>query len=213
MSVRTSVRELPTPAGMARAHVLRPSRVRGSLVLGHGAGGGVEAPDLAALTVLAMEGWLVVRVEQPWRVAGRKVATPPRTLDVGWLAVLEQLTRGRWALPDPLVCGGRSSGARVACRTAAEVGADAVLALSFPLHPPGRPEKSRAGEARLVSDAGTPLAVIQGVKDPFGSPAEVLAALGGGAQVFSAQGAHGFSSDPEDVLDEARAWLDHLSPA
>lgn len=212
MSVRPSVRDLPTPAGMARAHLLRPSRVRGSLVLGHGAGGGIDAPDLVSLKSLTEEGWLVVRVEQPWRVAGRKVAAPARTLDLAWVAVLDQLTTGRWALPDPLVVGGRSAGARVACRTAAAVGADAVLALSFPLHPPGRPDRSRAHEAQLVTAAGTPLAVIQGQKDPFGSPEEVLEALGSGVHVFAARGAHGFSRDPEDVLDEARTWLDHLSP-
>ncbi|WP_137122785.1 alpha/beta hydrolase family protein [Segeticoccus rhizosphaerae] len=210
MTVRASVRELETPAGMARAHLLRPTRLRGSVVLGHGAGGGIEAPDLVELTGLTEDGWLVVRVEQPWRVAGKKVATPPKTLDTGWLAVLPALTQGRWALPRPLVCGGRSAGARVACRTAAAVVADAVLALSFPLHPPGKPEKSRADEARLVTDAGRPLAVIQGEKDPFGSPDEVEKALDPAAHVFAARGTHSFTKDPFEVLDEARAWLDQL---
>jgi predicted alpha/beta-hydrolase family hydrolase len=208
--VRTSVREIDTPVGMARAHLARPDRPAGALVLGHGAGGGIEAPDLVALTSLADDGWLVVRVEQPWRVAGRRIATPPAQLDTAWLAVLAALTSGRGRLPGPLVAGGRSAGARVACRTAAEVGAGAVLALSFPLHPPGRPEKSRAAEARLVTDAGRPLVVIQGERDAFGGPAEVQAALGEGAVVRGVRGTHSFTKDPVDVLAEARAWLSGL---
>ncbi|HET7303326.1 MAG TPA: alpha/beta family hydrolase [Segeticoccus sp.] len=207
--VRTSSREVETETGPARVHLHRPAHARGSVVLGHGAGGGVEAPDLLALTHLADDGWLVARVEQPWRVAGKRVAPAPPRLDVAWLAVLAALTSGRWAVPGPLVVGGRSAGARVACRTAAQVGADAVLALSFPLHPPGKPDTSRAHEAQLVVDARTPLGVIQGRKDPFGTPDEVSDALPG-VPVFPAQGAHGFSGDAGDVLDEARAWLDRF---
>ena len=207
MRVRTSVREIDTPVGMARAHLTRPDRPTGALVLGHGAGGGIEAPDLVALTSLTDDGWVVVRVEQPWRVAGRRIATPPTQLDTGWLAVLAALTTGRGRLPGPLVVGGRSAGARVACRTAAEVAASAVLALSFPLHPPGRPEKSRADEARLVTDAGRPLVVIQGARDAFGGPDEVRAALGEAAVVRGVRGTHSFTKDPVDVVAEARAWL------
>ena len=210
MRVRTSVREIDTPVGMARAHLARPDRPAGALVLGHGAGGGIEAPDLVAMTSLTDDGWLVVRVEQPWRVAGRRIATPPAQLDTAWLAVLGALTTGRGRLPGPLVVGGRSAGARVACRTAAEVGASAVLALSFPLHPPGRPEKSRAGEARLVTDAGRPLVVIQGERDAFGGPDEVRAALGEAAVVRGVRGTHSFTKNPVDVLAEARAWLSGL---
>ncbi len=210
MRVRTSVREIDTPVGMARAHLTRPDRPAGALVLGHGAGGGIEAPDLVAMTSLTDDGWLVVRVEQPWRVAGRRIATPPAQLDTAWLAVLGALTTGRGRLPGPLVVGGRSAGARVACRTAAEVGASAVLALSFPLHPPGRPEKSRAGEARLVTDAGRPLVVIQGERDAFGGPDEVRAALGEAAVVRGVRGTHSFTKNPVDVLAEARAWLSGL---
>ncbi len=228
-----TVREIDTPHGMARAHLLRPSAPpasrasapsasrasaplagpsvpvapRGSVVLGHGAGGGIEAPDVDLLTSLVEDGWTVVRVEQPWRVAGKKVATAPPTLDAAWLVVLETLTRGRWALPRPLVCGGRSAGARVACRTAEQVGADAVLALSFPLHPPGKPEKSRAAEGALVTQAGRPLAVVQGQQDPFGTPEEVRAALGSAASIYTANGNHGFSKRPVDVLEHARTWL------
>ena len=152
----------------------------------------------------------MVLVEQPWRVAGRRVATPPAQLDVAWLAVMAALTYGRGALPRPWVVGGRSSGARVACRTAGAVRADAVLALSFPLHPPGKPEKSRASEARLVTDAGTRLAVIQGENDPFGSPEEVQNALGTGAEVMTARGTHSFVKTPTDVLEAATTFLSNL---
>jgi len=208
--VRKSVKEIDTPVGMARAHFWRPPHPCGALVLGHGAGGSSWSGDLQALTSLTAHGWLVVLVEQPWRVAGRKVATPPAQLDVAWLAVMAALTSGRGGLPRPWVVGGRSSGARVACRTAGAVRADGVLALSFPLHPPGRPEKSRAVEALMVTDAGTPLAVIQGEKDPFGSPPEVSSALGAGAEVIQARGAHSFTKAPADVLAAATTFLSNL---
>jgi len=208
--VRMTVKEIDTPVGMARAHLWRPPRPCGSVVLGHGAGGSSWSADLQALTFLAARGWLVVLVEQPWRVAGRTVATPPAQLDVAWLAVMAALTSGRGGLPRPWVVGGRSSGARVACRTAGAVRADAVLTLSFPLHPPGRPERSRAGEARMVTDAGTRLTVIQGEKDPFGSPAEVRDALGAGAEVAAVRGTHSFTKTPTDVLAAATAFLSNL---
>ena len=195
---------------MARAHFWRPSGPCGALVLGHGAGGSSWSSDLQALTSLSADGWLVVLVEQPWRVAGRKVATPVAQLDVAWLAVMAALTSGRGALPRPWVVGGRSSGARVACRTAAAVRADAVLALSFPLHPPGRPEKSRAAEALLVTGEGTRLAVIQGERDPFGSPREVRRTLGAMAEVIPALGTHSFTKNPADVLAAARSFLANL---
>jgi predicted alpha/beta-hydrolase family hydrolase len=159
------------------------------------------------MTTLVVDGWTVVLVEQPWRVAGRKVATPPAQLDVAWLAVMASLMSGRGALARPMVVGGRSAGARVACRTAVAVGADAVLALSFPLHPPGKPDRSRAPEALLVTGAGIPLAVIQGETDPFGRPEEVCAALGTNAQVVPARGTHSFTKTPTDVLEAARAFL------
>lgn len=206
-----TVREIETPQGVARAHVQRPPRgsttVRGSLLLGHGAGGGIEANDLRLLTSLTVDGWAVVRVEQPWRVAGKRVATASPTLDDAWVAVVEALSTGRWKLASPLVSGGRSAGARVACRTAETVGAYAVLALSFPLHPPGKPEKSRAHEASLVTAAGRALAVVQGRKDPFGTPDEIRTALGPEPAVYEAAGNHGFSRDPSDVLEHARTWL------
>ncbi len=124
----------------------------------------MAAPDLVALArALPPRGVGVLLVEQPWRVAGRKAAAPPPTLDVAWVAVLEAL-----AVEGPLVVGGRSAGARVACRTAVQVGAAGALALAFPLHPPGRPEKSRLAE---LTGSGVPTLVVQGERDPFGGPA------------------------------------------
>lgn len=155
-----------TEAGDARITWHPAKRARLVLAVGHGAGGGIEARDLQALAhTLPAHGVTVALVEQPWRVAGKRVAPAPRTLDLGW--------RGLWpALAGPglpVISGGRSAGARVACRTATELGAHAVLALSFPLHPPGRPEKSRADE---LLGAGVPTLVVQGGNDPFGKPEE-----------------------------------------
>lgn len=155
--------DIETPHGMARAHVERQRDAAGALVLGHGAGGGIDAPDLVAVArAAAGAGWTVVRVEQPYRVAGRRSPAPARQLDAVWIAVVEALR-----LPGPLVVGGRSSGARVACRTAAATGADGVLCLAFPLHPPGKPERSRLGELEAVA---LPVLVVQGERDPFGRP-------------------------------------------
>jgi uncharacterized protein len=138
-----------------------------ALVLGHGAGGGVESPDLVAATGAALEAGLsVALVEQPYRVAGRRSPAPAHQLDAAWTAVVVQLRAGELR-GLPLVCGGRSSGARVACRTAAETGAAGVLCLAFPLHPPGRPEKSRLDELAAVE---VPTLVVQGENDPFGMP-------------------------------------------
>ena len=163
-----------TPVGDARVDVARAADRWATLVLGHGAGGGIGAADLVALaTRLPAHGIEVVRVEQPWVVAGRKVATPPPTLDRAWLAVLEQLS-----VDGPLLVGGRSAGARVACRTASEVGAHGVLCLAFPLHPPGRPEKSRLPELDLPAAAGLPTLVLQGTRDAFGGPIDIPAAPG-----------------------------------
>lgn len=166
MSRRRSTQNVITDAGEARITWVPASAPRLVLAVSHGAGGGIEARDLKALAAaLPGHGVTVALVEQPWRVAGKKVAPAPKTLDTGW--------RGLWpalAAPGlPLVAGGRSAGARVACRTATELGAAAVLALSFPLHPPGRPEKSRADE---LLGAGVPTLVVQGGNDPFGRPEE-----------------------------------------
>ncbi len=141
-------------------------------MLGHGAGGGVESPDLVAAKDAALEAGLgVVLVEQPYRVAGRRSPAPANQLDTAWLSVLAQLREGELD-GLPLICGGRSSGARVACRTAEEVGAAAVLCLAFPVHPPGRgddPAKSRLPEIDAVA---VPTLVVQGERDPFGIPPE-----------------------------------------
>lgn len=204
------VKEIETPVGLARAHVERAKDARGSLVVSHGAGGGIDTGDLRALRRLIREGWTYVRVEQPWRVAGRRIAPAPKTLDAAWVPIIEQLLRGRWGLTTPLVVGGRSAGARVACRTAEQVGADGVLAMAFPLHPPGKPEKSRAAEATQVLEHGIPLAVVQGERDPFGDPQEVRDALGPRAHIFAAKGTHQFTGDPTDVLAEVSAWLNTI---
>jgi predicted alpha/beta-hydrolase family hydrolase len=180
------VTEVETPVGTARVHLAGAERPRAMLVLGHGAGGGVDTPDLRALArALPREGISVVRVEQPWLVAGRKVAAPPPSLDVAWLAVLEAvdaLAGGGAASSGPLVVGGRSAGARVACRTAVRVGAAACLALAFPLHPPGRPEQTRLAE---LTGAGVPTLVVQGGRDAFGSAGDFPADLPAGTQVRS----------------------------
>lgn len=143
----------------------RARRPIATLALGHGAGGGIEAGDLAALAArLPRQDINVFLIEQPWRRAGKKVAPAPKLLDEAWIATIGQLR-----IRTPLVLGGRSAGARVACRTATSLGGSGVLALSFPLHPPGKPEKTRVDELR-----GTrlPTFVIQGEKDPFGAPEE-----------------------------------------
>jgi predicted alpha/beta-hydrolase family hydrolase len=172
-------------AGDARVTWFRAERARLVVALGHGAGGGVEARDLQAVArVLPAHGVSVALVEQPWRVAGKKVAPAPRTLDAAWRGLWPALTKEGL----PVVAGGRSAGARVACRTAAELGAAGVLALSFPLHPPGRPEKSRAAE---LLGAGVPTLVVQGGNDPFGKPAEFPA--GDYELVEVAYGDHGFA--------------------
>jgi uncharacterized protein len=141
----------------------------GALVLGHGAGGGVESPDLVGATEAARsQGLTVALVEQPYRVAGRRSPAPPSQLDVAWSAVVSQL-REDALVGVPILTGGRSLGARVACRTAPVTDSVAVLCLAFPLHAPGRPEKSRLPELDAVQ---VPTLVVQGESDPFGMPPE-----------------------------------------
>ncbi|MEU8889663.1 alpha/beta family hydrolase [Streptomyces sp. NPDC048442] len=200
-----------TDAGEARVHWYEGGKRKpwAVLALGHGAGGGIEARDLQAIAAaLPAEGVAVALVEQPWRVAGKKVAPAPKTLDVGW--------RGVWPVLEkagvPVVAGGRSAGARVACRTAQELGARAVLALSFPLHPPGKPEKSRADE---LLGAGVPTLVVQGGNDPFGRPAEFPE--GDFETVEVPHGDHGFAVPKraelgqeqalEVIVDGVREWI------
>jgi predicted alpha/beta-hydrolase family hydrolase len=168
-------------------------------VLGHGAGGGVEAPDLVAVAQAALAaGWTVARVEQPYRVAGRRAPDRAVKLDQAWTEVVAAL-RGRSKAP--LVTGGRSSGARVACRTAAATGAAGVVCLAFPLRPPGRPgAPSRAAELLAVP---VPVLVVQGERDPFGGPAE----LPSGPVVVSVPGDHSLRRSAAAAAEAVARWL------
>ena len=183
-----------TPHGPARVHLREVDGARGAVVLGHGAGGGVESPDLVGAAAAARDAGLsVALVEQPYRVAGRRAPAPAAQLDAAWVAVVSQLFEGL-----PLVVGGRSLGARVACRTAEEVGAAAVLCLAFPVHPPGRPEKSRLSELDAVQ---VPVLVVQGESDPFGVPPE-----GPNRTVVRIPGTHSLRSSAA-VEAEVSRWL------
>jgi predicted alpha/beta-hydrolase family hydrolase len=194
--------ELPTPHGPARVHISEVPDPRAGLVLGHGAGGGVGAPDLQAAATAALElGVTVALVEQPYRVAGRRSVAPAKQLDAAWLAVTQQL-RSEHELRDlRMIAGGRSSGARVACRTASEAGAVAVLCLAFPLEPPRRtgPKKSRLSELEEVT---VPVLVVQGVGDRFGMPPTAP-----GRTIARVAGDHSLRKDPAAVVDAVRAWL------
>jgi len=161
--------ELATPSGPAWVDLDRPrGKATAVLLIGHGAGGGVETPDLLAVRAAAVAGGVAVgRVSQPYRVAGRRAPAPAARLDEAWLAIAQATARLRGLRTLPLVVGGRSSGARVACRTATEAGAAAVIALAFPLHAPGKPESSRLSELELPS---VPILVVQGDRDAFGMP-------------------------------------------
>ena len=188
-----------TPHGPARVHLHEVGSPRGAVVLGHGAGGGVESPDLKGATAAAKEqGLSVALFEQPYRVAGRRSPAPARQLDGAWLAVVPQLFPRL-----PLIVGGRSAGARVACRTAAETDAVAVLCLAFPVHPPGRPEKSRLDELEAVT---VPTLVVQGERDPFGMPPP-----GPNRTVVPIPGTHSLrdSGAVESVVSD---WLETVRP-
>jgi uncharacterized protein len=161
----TDERIVGTPHGEARIVAYRARRPVATLALGHGAGAGIESGDLAALASrLPKQDMNVFLIEQPWRRAGKKLAPSPKILDEAWIAIIGQLR-----VRTPLVIGGRSAGARVACRTASSLGASGVLAMSFPLHAPGKPDTSRVGE---LQGAGLPTLVVQGERDPFGTPEE-----------------------------------------
>ena len=169
-------------------------------MLGHGAGGSIDAPDLRLTAAVAADlGWTVVLVEQPYRVAGKKAAAPAPKLDEAWLAVVARLRADGIVGPGPLVAGGRSSGARVACRTAAEAGAAGVLCLAFPLHPPGKPEKTRLPELEAVE---VPVLIVQGERDPFGRPPAAP-----GREVVVVAGDHGLKADRDAVRAAVREWL------
>jgi uncharacterized protein len=198
------VREIETPHGPAEVHIEARDGAAATLVLGHGAGGGIDAVDLVTAAGVAAEAGLsVVRVLQPYKVAGRKSAAPAKQLDAAWLAVIAEL-RDAGPLGDGrLIAGGRSSGARVACRTTAEADAAAVLCLAFPVHPPGKaddPSKSRQGELDAVK---VPTLVIQGKSDPFGMPV----ASRPEHEVVVVAGNHGLKADREAIAEAIRGWL------
>ncbi len=161
----TEIQTVWTKHGDARLYRDRSRHPVATLLLGHGAGGGVDSPDLECLAAaLPRQGVSVIRVEQPWHVAGKKVAPRPEILDEGFVAAANALR-----VRSPLVVGGRSAGARSAARTARELGASGCLTLAFPLHPPGKPERSRLEELEAVQ---VPTLVVQGERDPFGRPDE-----------------------------------------
>jgi uncharacterized protein len=189
--------ELETPHGQARVHLQEVAAARGMLVLGHGAGGGVGAPDIQAAAAVANGlRFTVALVEQPYRVAGRKSPAPAPQLDAAWTAVIAQLP-----VPDgALITGGRSSGARVACRTAVTTGAAGVLCLAFPLHPPGRPDRSRLAELEAVT---VPVLIVQGESDPFGMPPSAR-----GRDVVAIKGNHSLRSDKAALDAAVRRWLE-----
>lgn len=197
-----SVRGLDTPHGPARVHLHPAADPVAGLVLGHGAGGGVEAPDLVAVTKVALEENVsVALVEQPYRVAGRRSPPTASKLDEAWVAVVEQIDFAGL----PLIAGGRSSGARVACRTAEATGAAGILCLAFPLVPPPRkgaspgPPRTRQPELDAVS---APLLVVQGDRDSFGMPSPA-----GRREVAVVRGDHGLKSDLPAVAAAVRDWL------
>lgn len=196
-----------TPHGPARAHLHAAGEPRGALVLGHGAGGGVEAPDLVAATEAALaEGFSVALVEQPYRVAGRKSSPPAHHLDPAWIAVVEHL-RSADLRGLPIVTGGRSAGARVACRTAGATGAAGVLCLAFPLQPPARKGKD-PGPSRLdeLDAVHVPVLVVQGERDRFGTPPP-----GKGREVVAVPGDHSLRTDPQAVAGAVGSWLAKLA--
>jgi predicted alpha/beta-hydrolase family hydrolase len=207
--VPDDVLDLQTPHGPARAHLRLAADRGGALVLGHGAGGSVTAKDLTAVAgAAAGAGLSVVLVEQPYRVAGRRSPAPAGHLDAAWIAVVSQLRDGPLQ-GLPVVTGGRSSGARVACRTAGQTGAVGVLCLAFPLHPPQRkaaPERqTRLPELEAVA---VPVLVVQGSSDPFGMPP-----AGPSRTVVEVAGTHSLTSDLPAVAAAVADWLPGVVPA
>jgi predicted alpha/beta-hydrolase family hydrolase len=204
--VSDDVLEIATPHGPARVHLRHAARPRAALLIGHGAGGSVEAPDLlAAVDAAAAAGVSVARVEQPYRVAGRRSAPPAPKLDEAWLAVHAALTADADAplAGLPLLSGGRSSGARVACRTATATGVIGVLCLAFPLHPPQRKtdaeRKTRLPELEAVT---VPVLIVQGDRDPFGMPP-----AGRPRTVITVAGNHSLRSGLAEVGPAVSSWL------
>jgi len=196
--------EIETPHGPARAHLHLSVAPRAALVLGHGANGGVAARDLVAVTEVALAAGIgVALVEQPYRVAGRRSPAPARQLDAAWTAVLVAL-RAEALAGLPVLTGGRSSGARVACRTAAATGAAGVLCLAFPLLPPARRAATKVPESRLseLEAVPVPVLVVQGERDPFGLPP-----AGPARTVARVAGDHSLRTDLGAVSAAVRDWL------
>lgn len=201
-------REIETPHGPARAHLSEVRGASAALLLGHGAGGGVGASDLLAAREAALETRIsVALIEQPYRVAGRRSAAPARQLDVAWLAAVSDLLDGPLRGSAPIV-GGRSAGARVACRTAEATHAIGALCLAFPLRPPRRAGKPEA-ESRLpeLEAVRVPTLVVQGEGDRFGIPPP-----GRDRRVVTVRGDHSLRSDREAVRTAVRDWLHELLP-
>ena len=209
MATTSVTRITETPQGDARVHLHRAADPRGALVLGHGAGGGVEAPDLVAATAAAGErGFTVALVEQPYRVAGKRSSPAPKQLDPAWIAVVEDLMATEFEGLS-LIAGGRSAGARVACRTAEATGAAAVLCLAFPLQPPARagkdPSPSRLTELEAVT---VPMLIVQGESDRFGMPEPAP-----NREVVQVKGDHSLRSDAEAVRAAIERWLPRAAGA
>ena len=196
---------IETPTGPARAHLHPADAARGAVMLGHGAGAGIDGPDLVAATEAAVDAdFSVALVEQPYRVAGRRSPAPAKRLDEAWITVIEHL-REKELKDLPLIAGGRSLGARVACRTLPETGAIAVLCLAFPLLPPRRgdkPPQSRLPELEAVT---VPVLIVQGENDRFGMPPEAP-----NRQVVKVQGDHGLKSDSDAIAAAVGGWLSGL---
>jgi uncharacterized protein len=207
------VLSVPTEVGEGRVHLCvngagtgvakeAGEAAAGLLCLGHGAGGSIAAADLQAVRAAAVNaGWTVALVEQPYRVAGRRAQAPAAQLDTAWTEIVAALRAEHFG---PLVVGGRSSGARVACRTAVGTGAVAVVCLALPLCPPKRPEVSRAEE---LAAAGVPVLVVQGDRDPFGGPED----LPEGPEVVAVPGDHSLRSVAAGVAAAVAAWLSRFA--
>jgi predicted alpha/beta-hydrolase family hydrolase len=194
--------DIKTPHGLGRAQLHVADNARAALALGHGAGGGVESRDLVVATQVGLdEGVSVALFEQPYRVAGRRSPAPAGRLDAAWTAAVESLRNGDLS-GLPLIVGGRSLGARVACRTAEEVGAIAVLCLAFPLHAPGRGGDPKASRVDELDGVKVPTLVVQGDRDPFGMPPP-----GRNRTVVKVPGDHGLKADLDAVAEAIRTWL------
>ena len=207
---RTEHFEVATPVGTARVDLDRIAAASALLVIGHGAGGSVDSPDLLSVrTACLAAGVGVARVTQPYRVIGRKAPPAAEVLDQAWRAVVQALARRRSLAGLRLVFAGRSSGARVACRTAADdtlrPAAAAVVALAFPVHPPGKPERSRLSELEAVS---VPVLVVQGSADPFGMPPPAP-----GRQVVQVPGDHSLKRSADELGPLVARWIVETVPA